>query len=446
MSLDGVRRAVAGRLRRDERGVAVVVLAAMLMGALAMLALVIDVGNVTQERRQAQNAVDAAALAAANSIAQGNPTAAAVVATVKDYVERNLGARSWSGCTDASALALKPDSGIGNTCISWDANPPATTQVRVSVPRYPVQTFFGQAAANVDALWVDATATASITGGPGGTCALCVVGPETSHLQNGNIEATGGEINIGTTLQCNGGSMSTSGSPPPDIEVKAGGSPSCTGGSFSPAPNWDGPNVPDPLYYLPDRPDYSALFPKSDCSSGPASPGIYRNIGNCTLAPGLYVVTGTMSGGTATAASGVTIFFTCGTTASPRACGSGGEQGGTVSISGGGSLDVRSCTSGTCATGTYPKMAIWYDRKNTSTLKMNGSGTVTVLGTIYAVGASLDFRGTPTGASGVCATTSQALCSRVVVKNFSFSGQGRMQLKYVPELNVVARRSPQLLA
>lgn len=446
MRLDGVRRAVAGRLRRDERGVAVVVLAAMLMGALAMLALVIDVGNVTQERRQAQNAVDAAALAAANSVAQNNPTAPAVVATVKDYVARNLGARSWAGCVDAQALALKPDSGIGNSCISWDANPPATTKVRVSLPRYAVQTFFGQAASNVDALWVGASATASISGSPDDACALCVLGPESSHLQNGNVEVTGGEIAIGTTLQCNGGSMSTFGSPKPDIEVKAGGSASCNGGTFSPTPNWGGANVPDPLYYLPDRPNYSTLFPKSDCSNGTAGPGIYKNLGNCTLTPGLYVVTGTMSGGAATGAAGVTIFFTCGSPQSVRPCGSGGEQGGTVSLSGGGSLDVRSCTSGTCASGTYPKMAIWYDRRNTSTLRMNGSGTVAVLGTIYAVSASLDFRGTPTGANGVCATTSEAICSRMIVKNIAFSGQGRMQLKYVPDLNVVAKRSPQLLA
>lgn len=441
-----LRRVVARRVRRDERGVAVVVLAAMLMGALAMLALVIDWGNVTQERRQAQNAVDAAALAAANSIAQGNPSPTAVVATVKEYVARNLGDRNWSACTDAGALALKPDSGIANSCISWDANPPATTKVRVSLPRYEVQTFFGPAASSVDALSVDASATASITGGAAGSCALCALGPNTSNLQNGIVEVTGGEINVGTTLLCTGGSMSTSGTPQPDIEVKAGGSTSCTGATFSPAPNWNGPNVPDPLAYLPDRPDYSALFPKPDCNNGTANPGIYRNISNCTLTPGLFVVTGTLSGGTATSASGVTIFLTCGTAQSVRPCGSGGEAGGTVSISGNTALDLRSCTGGSCAGGTYPKMAIWYDRKNTATLKMNGSGTVTVLGTIYAVSASLDFKGTPTGASGVCASTSQALCSRVIVKNFSFSGQGRMQVKYVPELNVVARRSPQLLA
>lgn len=440
----GPRRWTAGRARRDERGVAAVLLVSVLLAGFAMLALVVDIGNATQEQRQAQNAADAAALAAANSIAQGATSATAVVATIKDYVSRNLGPSAWSSCVDAKALAVKPDSGAGNGCISWDANPPSTTKVRVLVPPYPVQTFFGKAVANVKTIWVKGSATASISGSPGGSCALCVLGPTTSNLQNGNVEVTGGAVDVGTPLQCNGGSMTTYGSPQPVIEIKAGGTASC-GGNFSPTPDWNGANVPDPLYYLPDKPDYSGLSAKSDCSSGTISPGVYKNIGSCTLNPGLYVVTGTLSGGTATSAAGVTVFFTCGTAAAPRACASG-EAGGTVGISGSTALDIRSCTTGTCAGGTFPKMALWYDRNNAATLKMNGSGTVTVLGTIYARSATLDFRGTPSGATGVCASTSQAICSRVIVKTLTFSGQGKLQLKYVSDLNVVAKRSPQLLA
>ncbi len=66
-------RLVLVRLRRDERG-AVAVLVAILLGAgvlTGMLALVIDVGQIYQERAELQNGADAAALGVAKSCAFG---------------------------------------------------------------------------------------------------------------------------------------------------------------------------------------------------------------------------------------------------------------------------------------------------------------------------------------------------------------------------------------
>jgi hypothetical protein len=66
-------RLVLVRLRRDERGV-VAVIVAILLGAgvlTGMLALVIDVGQIYQERAELQNGADAAALGVAKSCALG---------------------------------------------------------------------------------------------------------------------------------------------------------------------------------------------------------------------------------------------------------------------------------------------------------------------------------------------------------------------------------------
>src|ERR1039457_1222087 len=72
----GLARPVLRLLGRDERG-AVGVLVAMMLGAgvlTGMGALVIDVGQLYQERAELQNGADAAALAVAESCATGTCT------------------------------------------------------------------------------------------------------------------------------------------------------------------------------------------------------------------------------------------------------------------------------------------------------------------------------------------------------------------------------------
>ncbi len=68
-------RRLTRRLRRDEQGALVVVLAAFITVILGMAALVVDVGSVLDERRQLQNGADAAALGAAQYIARTCPVA-----------------------------------------------------------------------------------------------------------------------------------------------------------------------------------------------------------------------------------------------------------------------------------------------------------------------------------------------------------------------------------
>ena len=59
------------RPRRDEQGVFVVLMAALIVVILGMAALVVDVGSLLDEKRQLQNGADSGALAVAHSCALG---------------------------------------------------------------------------------------------------------------------------------------------------------------------------------------------------------------------------------------------------------------------------------------------------------------------------------------------------------------------------------------
>ena len=77
-------------LRRDERGV-VAVLVGLLIGTvlLGLGALVIDVGQLYQERAQLQNGADAAALAVAKSCILGTCTPSSALSTAQTYANEN---------------------------------------------------------------------------------------------------------------------------------------------------------------------------------------------------------------------------------------------------------------------------------------------------------------------------------------------------------------------
>lgn len=120
-------RAILRRLRGDDRG-AVAVIVALLIGGgvlVGMSALVIDVGQVFQERAELQNGADAAALAVAKSCALGtcNP---AVAAPAADANASRLtgGTEGISAICGSAGLGLCPSpTGKLRDCLS---PPPAS--------------------------------------------------------------------------------------------------------------------------------------------------------------------------------------------------------------------------------------------------------------------------------------------------------------------------------
>lgn len=91
-----------------ERGQTLVVVAVMIVLLVAFLGLVIDGGNVYAQRRQMQNAADAAALAGARALAMGKTDGEAVAAG-KQYAAANGGtaAVTVTGHTTVTAVVTK---------------------------------------------------------------------------------------------------------------------------------------------------------------------------------------------------------------------------------------------------------------------------------------------------------------------------------------------------
>lgn len=82
----------AGSIADPERGVTLIFFVLVLLSLLTVMAIVIDLGNARQQRRQLQNAVDAAALAGAKQLGQGCAGDFAV-----DYAINNLGFDALAG-------------------------------------------------------------------------------------------------------------------------------------------------------------------------------------------------------------------------------------------------------------------------------------------------------------------------------------------------------------
>src|SRR5438552_3076540 len=153
--------------------------ALLLVVMLAVIALVIDLGNARQLRRVAQASADSAALAGGEAIESGMDRAAGtipwstVVTQIKNYAKANdnISTSAWVGCSDPYKLAYRPDSANGNSCISATTSSfpaPSAASVgnnlnylRVRLPASTVKSFFGKAVGNGD-LTVGATSTVKV--------------------------------------------------------------------------------------------------------------------------------------------------------------------------------------------------------------------------------------------------------------------------------------------
>lgn len=399
---------------RDERGV-VAVLSAVLLALVifGIAALTIDLGYARAERRAAQNAADAAALAGGNVLFLADPTTpdfTSATNAAKAYATENFGTplSAWAGCNDPTPL---PTAASGTQCISFEVTP-TVAKVRVVIPTKSTPTGFARTF-GVNSVSVSAGARAIISRQRSSDCGLCVLGRNTQHdIQNGDVTVSGGNIHFnGDVSVSNNGLVATTGQI--TVEGDAQGSMS----NYHPTPTEGVPPAADPLEDWPDAPVMTSLAVKTDpCGAGSThGPGIYgsRNLRNstCTLQPGVYVIVGTwdMAGNASTQieGTGVTLFFACGTTTNVRPC-AANEAGGTLDNSGNGTLAITAPT-----TGPYKGMALWYDRNNAATLRMTGNGVTGFSGTLYAPSALLLINGNG------CANTLQAL---IVVKGLEFNG------------------------
>lgn len=417
---------------RDQRGAVAIVMALATSMIFGFAALVVDLANVRDVRRQSQNASDAAALAAGNALypAPGTPDVNAAVAAAKLYAEKNYGVATadWNACSDPSHLLVP----LGGTqCISFSPSLTAPTTVRVVLPTRSVKTPFASMV-GVQTLPVTTQAHATIDPGGQARCGLCVLGQGMLHdLQNGDATVHGADIHLNGNVNVGpNGLVATDGA------ITVQGYASGGLGNYVPDPLVGQPAIADPLAFIPLPPDMTGLTAKTDpCGAGPGhGPGLYgaRNLRNidCHLEPGLYVIAGgsgtiwDLAGSSATHlwGTGVTLYFTCGSQTLPRPC-NPGEQGAWMDASGNGTIGIQAPTSG-----ALQGLAVVFDRANTSELRLSGNGSDNLTGTLYVASGALEMNGNG------CATNYYAM---IVVQDLEMDGNPAcLQSTYAQNQNV----------
>lgn len=353
-----------------------------------LAAIVVDLGLARETRREAQNAADASALAAANRLYLSSATPDLVAATqaAMDYAAANFGvsASAWNtgSCSDPDHLAVLA---IGTQCISFDsASSPMT--VRVKIPSTTINTGLGKLA-DVDDISVRAIAEAGAATATNYNCSLCFLGP--IDMRNSDFTVEGGGIQVNGDVDAGPNAYWTA--------TTNGVSGDVSGGNFTPDVT-DSPSFTDPLAGLA-LPGITGLPNRGNVNncSGTINPGAYgtlsiNNNGTCTLNPGLYVITGEWdlknNSLLRNISGGVTLYFVCGSSASPAAC-AANQASGT-----GGWIDGKNgtvnLTSG--ATG-FADYAMIYHRNNPNDIGLQGNGGTSISGAVYAPKAKLDFNG-----------------------------------------------------
>ena len=360
----------------------------MLIG---VTALGLDAGMLYVQRRQAQTAAEAAALAGAYTIKNGGTLSAAQTAAVA--------AGTQNGITATTSEITQPQTGYVSVSVT-------STQPRM-----------------FSALWgagsMSATASATARGlsdAPYSTAAVLVLNPTgTSVTLSGttSVTAKNGSIIVDSTSSS---AILSSGSPSitaPVLDLSGSITYSGTNPNKATVTNSSQPNTPDPLAGLAAPSSTGMTNHGSINLSGSAtttlSPGVYSGISlsgssSVTLSPGVYYINGggiNMSGTSSIAGNGVFIYNT---------------GGGAINLSGTGGISLSPMTSG-----TYAGITLFQDRSSTAGATMSGSGNINNTGTFYFPDATLTLSGT----SGV-----NVMGAQIIAKNLTFSGSAGIQVTF----------------
>lgn len=366
-------------MRRDEGGQAIVIVALMFTALAAGGGLGLDAGLLFVERRSAQVAADAAAFAAATTIAT-NWSAAGRATLARNAALEYAAANSYDndGTTNTVTVNIPPISGsfVGNTAyaevvVAADVR---TVFVRLLGTSFETQRVEARAVGGVSSPpkpyalvtlsetacpGLSATGQAEIETEGAGILVNASCASALDATGNAEIEAEDGGVDVA-------GGVSTSGNP--DID---------------PTPATGVTAQLDPLSYLP-RPSGSGLttFGAISVTNGTTTldPGIYPSIsvsgtGKVKMRAGTYVIAG---GGISVTGNGrvedetngdgegVFVFNACvNFPLTTGACGA-------IAVSGNGRIELERETSG-----AYTGISIWQPCENTQPLSVTGGGADT---------------------------------------------------------------------
>ncbi len=391
---------------KEDRGQAIVLVAATLGGAVLLVALALNTGALFVARTSVRQAADAAALAAAIVLTQGGTSAQAAAAARTNATN--------NGYTAGGAVTVAVNNPPSSGPSAGDAR---FVEVIVDSRVEPLMPLLGAV-----------TVRGRAVGGPVGTktsVGVAVLSPTKAAALSASgssvVQVIGGDIFVNSSdakaAQVSGSALITA--PGQAIAVVGG-----VGGSgYVPVPTTGAAPRPDPFAGYP-TPSTSGLgSPQSCCSITQLtiSPGLYTSMkitAPVTMQPGTYILLGNglevKSGGSLTG-TGVTIFNT--TKDYPAATGGCDEV----------LLEVGTAVLSAPASGTYKGMVVFSDPACPNDVRLKGNVSVLLTGTIYAPKAKVKVSG-----SADITVTQQIVADQVLV-----SGSGTYTVSF--DANQTAR-------
>jgi Putative Flp pilus-assembly TadE/G-like len=378
------------RLLKDEDGQSVVVVAVFLaVVGLGFIGFALDTGNLMREKRMAQSAADAAAVAAAEEVYSGR---SANKQTVANAVAK-LNGFDTTLATNPATVTFPTPTGSFSGAIA----------VNVSMP---IQTFFlGAFSSRFATQVVSATGTAG--GGTISQTCVCLDGTSGQTLtlsNNATLNASGCGVidnsNSSSSVGLTGGSTLTA------ISMGLWSTTWTSASNVNNGATTGSTTIVEPAPKctptLPAAPTYSSCVADPGGSYGtftfgPASSSgtiCYQNLtvgangSTCTLNPGIYVITGTLhfesgaNGHSNLGGNGV-LFYLAGNA--------------NVVIDNGANLNLVAGNSAILGGGTAPDLgvydgiAIYQASGNTSALSIQGGSSSYINGALYAPSATVSL-------------------------------------------------------
>ncbi len=383
-----------------RRGAVSVLVAACLIVLLAVVAIAVDGGMLLHERRIAQAAADAAALAAADRLYANYATDKGTDPNGK-AAKAARDTASADGFTDGDGthtvtVNIPPKTGPFTDSSDY----PGYAEVIVTSAQdrlfSGVFALFGADSGRIP-LKARAVARGQWVASSGG---IIVLNPTAygalSSNGNGNVTVKNADIlvnsNNSTAAYTNGNAfISDYGGTAGNIKI-TGKNPGYSG-TFTGNVSTGVLPTPDPLAYLP-APDYASMSAGSTTTSG-------GNNGTVTMTPGVYYINGNFSwsvNGSLTA-TGVTVYCT-----------------GSLSITGNGTVTWSGPTSG-----AYTGVAYFQSRSSTATSLISGNGSYNITGTFY----------NPAGLTQIQGNGDASLSGQLITDKLSAGGNGSMNINYI---------------
>ena len=365
---------------KQERGQFLVIGAVALTALLGLLGLIVDAGFFYSQRRQTQNAADAAAQAAAEALHEG-ATSAVASAAAREYAASN--GYDNDGVGDTVTVSIPPATGPH----AGDAH-----FAEVNINEHP-KTFFIHVVLPGEKSVKSRGVAGFVTSPPCGLCALSLHAPQALNLSNNaTITITNGGVVVNSDRN-NAASLTNNATITATSIGIVGGTQGSNNASFHPTPVSGISPIPDPLAGVPvptvAGANQGAVIVTNN-NARTINPGVYTtlradNNGRLTLNPGVYVVTsildinnhGLLFG------NGVMIYFAC--SGYPTPC-NAGQAGGRLSLANNGMYHISAPTSG-----PYQGLAIFYDRNNAAPVTLENNADNNFTGTLYAPSANLNL-------------------------------------------------------